>query len=74
MNDLYFGYSKDGINWTFDANPFLTRGQFDLNHYRVYRSSAIRTSGDELTVYVSGLGRQSERISMIKAKLIPPSV
>lgn len=72
MTDLYFGWSKDGINWTFDSNPVLFRGQFEKNQHRVYRSSAIRVTGNELEIFVSGLGKDSERISKVKAVINPP--
>lgn len=70
MTDLYLGRSADGINWTFEKEPLLFRGQYNLNHYRVYKSSAVRV-GMEHYLYVSGLGDNSETIQFMKIKLNP---
>lgn len=68
MTDLYFGKSVDGINWEFDSNPLLMRGEQGLKNYRVYRSSAVRT-GDHHKIYVSGLGAEGEQIHVMEAVL-----
>lgn len=68
MTDLYFGKSLDGLNWEFDANPLLMRGEQGVKNYRVYRSSAVR-AGDHHKVFVSGLGSENEQIHVMEAKL-----
>lgn len=75
-NELYFGWSKDGENWTFEDNPLVARGEQGLKKRRVYRSCAVRT-GDHFKLYISGLGgtgEESEQIHVLEAKLLDLSL
>lgn len=69
--DLYFGYSLDGLDWVFDKNPLVFRGEEGLKSYRVYRSSAVRV-GDHHLIYVSGLGNEIEQIHVAEAVIVQP--
>lgn len=66
MTDLYYGKSKDGINWVFDENPLISRGENGMKSFRVYRSCAVMVDG-RYKLYVSGLGAESEQIHVINA-------
>lgn len=66
MTDLYYGKSKDGINWVFDENPLVSRGEYGMKNYRVYRSCAVMVAG-RYKLYVSGMGNESEQIHVFDA-------
>ena len=64
--DLYYGKSRDGINWVFDENPSFARSQFGIKNNRVYRSCAVRVGG-KYKLYISGLDANQEWIHVVDA-------